>query len=151
MTINVCVLYIIVFICLIFATATVILYCAYNIMHRYFSPVILIVSYSWFHRWKATRYTRPRSSCTTYRTVLLAGWSCSSTRVTAACWRCTPSSNVVASKTSWSYRPLAWMTGRPDTLLTRTWGSPAGPPVCPSTSKWVVCNDSALYHIKILL
>jgi len=119
------------------------------IMHRYFAPVM--IKYSLFYRWKATRSTRPRSSCTTYHTVLRAGWSCSSTRATAACWRCTLSSSVVASRTWWSYRPLAWTTGRPGTLLTLTWGSPAGLPVCPSTSRWVVCNDSARHQIKIII
>lgn len=112
--------------------------------HMYKHPLtpVKIIENSRIHRWKATRSTRPKSSCTTYRTVRRAAWSCSSTRATAACWRCTPSSSVVASKTSWSYRPLAWTIGHPGTLSTRTWESPAGPPVCQSTSRWVV---SSLY------
>lgn len=107
-------------------------------IHRYPLTPVIIIENSRLYRWKATRSTRPRSSCTTYRTVRRAAWSCSSTRATAVCWRCTPSSSVVASKTSWSYRPLAWTIGHPDTLSTRTWESPAGPLVCQSISRWVV-------------
>lgn len=97
------------------------------------------------HRWRATKCTRPRSSCTTYPCARRTTWSCSSTRATAACWPCKPRNRRTnASTTSWLYRPRGRTTGRPDTVSASTWENPAEPPVCPSTSRWVIFKKKSV-------